>query len=63
MLSTPNPNLTWHSDLIGSKLAMRNNPASRLATVALTQEDDEFRWNLDSIGVFPVKSHYQGLIK
>ena len=63
MLSTPNPNLTWRRDLIGNKLVMRNNLTSRLAMVALTQEDDEFRWNLDSIGVFSVKSHYQGLIK
>ena len=41
---------------------MWNNLASRLATIALTQEDDEFTWNLNSIGVFSVKSHYQGLI-
>ena len=41
---------------------MWNNLASRLATISLTQEDDEFTWNLNSIGVFSVKSHYQGLI-
>ena len=62
MLSTPNPNLTWRRDLIGSKLVIWNNLTSRLATVALTHEDDEFWWNLDLTGVFSVKSHYWGLI-
>ena len=62
MLSTPNPNLTWRRDLIGSKLVIWNNLTSHLATVALTHEDDEFWWNLDSTGVFSVKSHYWGLI-
>ena len=52
MLSTPNPNLTWRRDLIGSKLVIWNNLTSRLATVALTHDEDEFRWNLDSTGVF-----------
>ena len=62
VLSTPNSNLTWRRDLIGSKLVIWNNLTSRLATVALTHEDDEFWWNLDSTGVFSVKSYYQGLI-
>ena len=62
VLSTPNPNLTWRRDLIRSKLVIWNNLTSRLATVALTHEDDEFWWNLDSTGVFSVKSHYWGLI-
>ena len=62
VLSTPNSNLTWRRDLIGSKLVIWNNLTSRLATVALTHEDDEFWWNLDSTGVFSVKSHYWGLI-
>ena len=52
VLSTPNPNLTWRRDLIGNKLVMRNNLTSRLAMVALTHEDDEFWWNLDSTDVF-----------
>jgi hypothetical protein len=52
VLSTPNPNLTCRRDLIGSKLVMWNNLASRLATIALTHEDDEFRRNLDLTGVF-----------
>ena len=41
---------------------MWNNLASHFATVALTHEDGEFWWNLDSTGVFLVKSYYQGLI-
>ena len=62
MLSTPNSNLTWRRDLIGSKLVMWNNLVSRLAMVALTHEDDDFRWNLGSTCVFSVKSRYRGLI-
>jgi len=52
VLSTPNPNLSWRRDPIGSKLAMWNNMFSRFATVALSHEKDEFKWNLDLMGVF-----------
>jgi len=62
VLSASPPNVSWWRDHFGNKLVMWNNLASRLATIALTQEDDEFTWNLNSIGVFSVKSHYQGLI-
>ena len=48
VLSTLNPNLTWYRDLIGSMLVMWSNLASHLATVALTHENGNFRWNLDS---------------
>ena len=41
---------------------MRNNLVSCLAAVALSHEEDEFTWNLDSTGVFSIKSHYRGLI-
>ena len=55
VLSTPNSNLTWRRDLIGSKLVMWNNLASCFATVALI--------NLGRLdGCFQVKSHYRGLI-
>ena len=56
------PNLSWHRDLIGNKLAMWNNLASRLPTLELSQERDAFRWNFDQTCVFTVKSHYLGLI-
>ena len=56
------PNLSWHRDLIGNKLAIWNNLASRLPTLELSQERDAFRWNLDQTCVFTVKSHYLGLI-
>ena len=52
VLSTPIPNLTWRGYLIGSKFVMWNKLVSHLATVALTHEDDEFWWNLDSTDVF-----------
>ena len=62
VLRTQIPNLSWCRDLIGNKLTMWNNLASRLPTVVLSQERDDFKWNLDQIGVFTVKSHYLGLI-
>ena len=62
VLSTQIPNLFWRKDLIGNKLVMWNNLVSRLSTIVLSQERDEFKWNLDQTGVFSVKSHYLGLI-
>ena len=62
VLSPQIPNLTWRRDLIGSKLAMWNNLASRLANIVLSQDRDEFKWRLDQTGIFLVKSHYLGLI-
>jgi hypothetical protein len=34
----------------------------RIANITLTQEPDEFRWNLCRSGQFSVKSHYMALI-
>jgi hypothetical protein len=34
----------------------------RIANITLTQESDEFHWNLLLSGQFPVKSHYVALI-
>ena len=62
VLCTQAPNLSWRRDQIGNKLAMWNNLVSHLATVVLSQERDEFKWNLDQTCVFSVKSHYLGLI-
>ena len=62
VLSPRIPNLTWRRDLIGSKLAMWNNLASRLANIVLSYDRDEFKWRLDQTGVFSVKSYYLGLI-
>ena len=62
VLSTPQPNLSWRRDLIGNNLAAWNNLATRLAALNLSQEDDEFKWDLDPSGVFSVKTHYRALI-
>ena len=62
VLRTQIPNLSWCRDLIGNKLVMWNNLVSYLPIVELSQERDDFKWNLDQIGVFTVKSHYLGLI-
>ena len=39
-----------------------NNLLFYLTSIALSQEPDEFKWNLDQTGKFLVKSHYPGLI-
>jgi len=62
VLSTQIPNLCWHRDLIGNKLMMWNNLVSRLSTIDLSQEMDDFKWNINQTCVFSVKSHYLGLI-
>ena len=62
VLSTQIPNVFQRRDLIGNKLVMWNNLVSRLSTIVLNQERDDFKWNLDQTGVFLVKSHYLGLI-
>ena len=52
VLNTQIPNLSWCRDLIGNKLVMWNNLVSRLLTIVLSQERDEFKWNLDQTCVF-----------
>ena len=51
VLSSDTPNLSWRRDLIGSKLVMWNNLAARLSNITLNNEQDEFKWNLDQVGV------------
>ena len=48
----PIPNLSWHRDPIGSKLVIWNNLVSHLCNLCLSHEGDEFKWNLDQIGIF-----------
>jgi hypothetical protein len=55
-------NISWRCDLIGPQLAAWNELLPRIANITLTQEQDEFRWNLDLKGQFSVKSHYSVLI-
>ena len=62
VLSSGTPNLSWQRVLIGSKLVIWNNLATRLANITFNYERDDFKWNLNQAGVFIVKSHYLGLI-
>jgi hypothetical protein len=55
-------NFSWHGDLIGPKLVAWNEMLPRIANIALTQEPDEFCWNLLRSGQFSMKSHYLALI-
>ena len=43
VLSTQIPNLSWHQDLIGSKLVLWNNLISRLANIMLSQDRNQFK--------------------
>ena len=62
VLSTPSPNLSKRRDIIGQHLTRWNILVSRLVHINLTEEQDEFKWELDSTGVFTVKTHYRALI-
>ena len=43
VLSTQIPNIYWRRDLIGQKLVMWNNLVSRLSTIVLGQDRDDFK--------------------
>ncbi len=56
------PSFSWRRDLTGAKLAAWHNLWPRIADLVLTQEQDEFRWNLTPNGVFSVNSLYLALV-
>jgi hypothetical protein len=62
VFSTSPLNLSSRRDLIRPKLVAWNALLPRLANVVLSDEQDEFRWNLVSNDQFSVKSHYLALI-
>jgi hypothetical protein len=53
---------SWCRDLIGLKLVAWNDMLLRNANITLTQELDEFHWNLLCSGQFSMKYHYLALI-
>ncbi|WVZ71541.1 hypothetical protein U9M48_020116 [Paspalum notatum var. saurae] len=63
VLSSSPPNLSWRRDLVGPKLVAWNHLLPRIANFELSQEPDDFHWNLTQNGVFSVKSLYQALIR
>jgi hypothetical protein len=62
VFSTSLLNISWRRDLIGCKLTAWNVLVPCLANIVLSQESDEFRWNLHPNGQFLVKSHYLAMI-
>ena len=56
------PNVTFNQDLIGPRLTSWNSLVLRLTSVQLTQDPDEFRWNLCENGKFSVDSMYRALL-
>jgi hypothetical protein len=52
----------FRRDLIGQRLVAWNALLQRLASVQLSPETDEFRWNLHKNGEFLVDSMYNALI-
>jgi hypothetical protein len=63
LLKTSPPNVTFSRNLVGPRLASLNALMHRLTLVQLTQETNEFRWNLPEIGRFFVYSIYRTLIQ
>jgi hypothetical protein len=43
------------------KLVAWNNLLPRMTNIELTNEQDEFHWNLNPYGKFSMKSRYQGI--
>jgi hypothetical protein len=62
VFSTSPLNISWRRDLIGCKLTAWNDLVPRLSNNVLSQESNEFRWNLHPNGQFSVKSHYLAMI-
>jgi hypothetical protein len=54
--------VTFRRDLIGARLASWHALQERLANVQLTDEHDEFHWNLTENGKFSVDSMYKALL-
>jgi hypothetical protein len=52
VLSSSPINISWRRDLIGNKLAAWNSLYPRIANITLSQEQDEFHWNLHPTGQF-----------
>jgi hypothetical protein len=50
VLSTSPPALSQRRDLIGHKLVAWNNLLPRITNIVLSQQEDEFRWNLHPKG-------------
>jgi hypothetical protein len=62
VLNTSPPNVTFRRDLIGACLASWHALQERLANLQLTDEHDEFHWNLTENGKFSVDSMYKALL-
>jgi hypothetical protein len=62
LLSSSPFNFSWLRDLMEPNLVSWNEMIPGITNITLTQEPDEFRWNLLPSGQFSVKSHYLVLI-
>ncbi|RCV09416.1 hypothetical protein SETIT_2G026500v2 [Setaria italica] len=54
VLSSSPINISWRRDLIGNKLAAWNNLYPHIANIVLSQEQDEFHWNIHPTGQLSV---------
>jgi hypothetical protein len=62
LLESNPPNVTFRRNLYGPELVSWENLLQRLASVQLTDEKDEFQWNLHKNRKFSVASMYNALI-
>jgi hypothetical protein len=62
VLGSNPPNVTFRRDLNGPRLASWHALLERLANIQLTDEPDEFYWNLHVNGKFTVDSMYKAIL-
>jgi hypothetical protein len=62
VLESNPPNVTFRRNLYGARLVSWEALLQRSAHVQLTEEKDEFHWNLHENGKFSVASMYNTLI-
>ena len=55
--------MTFRHSLLGQRLVLWNMLLQRLSTIQLSDEPDEFRWNLQESGKFTVDSMYRALVR
>jgi len=62
VMGTSPPNVSFRRDLAGPRLVDWYALLERLDRIQLSQESDEFRWNLHGNGKFSVDSMYRALV-
>jgi hypothetical protein len=62
-MATSPPDVMFRRDLLGPRLTAWNALLQRLDLVQLSPGSDEFHWNLQANGAFPVDSLYKAILQ